>query len=144
MRSHAKSYQCKLCMPGLKQLTFKRKIGKERHVLGAFSALRQSSEDKKSPPPSTIGAHANTLQPYSERVEIAGSDHTSSDSPHCPPPSVCQKDPRQQDARRKDPSRNVEGYRRLYLPGPSVKEQEIRTREEIDCIYCNTDEEKDI
>lgn len=144
MRSHAKRNQYVFSRNIECTLTFKREVCEQSYILITLPTLRKGSKDKESPPAPAVGAHAYTLYPDSKWVEVTSSNYAALHSSHCLHPSIHQEDPTQDDASRKDPPRDVEGYGRFYLTRPAVENKQIRACEQVDCIYCDADDEEEV
>lgn len=64
-------------------LTLEREIREEGHKFSALPALGQLGKDQEPPPAASVLAHADTLEPDGERVQVALGDGASSHNMPC-------------------------------------------------------------
>src|SRR6266536_4639590 len=105
----------------LRKLTLEREESKQGNIFCPLFTLCQLCEDQESPPLSSHFSHSNTLQPNSQRIQIALRNRTSLHHPNRSFIFEAKIDPRSYDTRREDPFRDVKRDFGLDCAGPLVE-----------------------
>jgi hypothetical protein len=116
------------------RLTLKRKVRIESNIFSCLPILGQFREDKESSPSTTLLAKPETLYTNGKRVKETASNTTGAHSPKGMDPSVDQDNKRSDDARGKDPSRDMERNGGLNSASPSREGEQVDCSEDVDTV----------
>lgn len=120
-----------------------RKVCIESDIFGCFTILGQLCKDKESSPSTALFAQAETLDTNGKRVKEAASNTAGAHSTKGMDPSVDQDNEGSDNARGKDPSRDIERNCWLNASSPSRKGEQIDCGEDVDTIDSERDDEED-
>ena len=123
-------------------LTLEREVREQGNVLSSLAVLGELREDKEPPPSTAVLAHADTLNPHGEGIQIALGDASGTNRPDGAKPAQNQQNKRDNDADGEHPARRRKGNGGLNLAGPAREGEKIDGGKGVDAIHGEGNEEE--